>query len=414
MEMVLLEEVAPMQMLTWAAMTALLLPAMTAHAQTPSPSPTPALPDVVMSSGGTLKVARLARLELPWGMAFLPDGRLLITEKPGRLRIFDKGALSPPVSGLPKISYRPPVGSQNDQGGLLDVAVDPAFAKNGLVYVSYVEADETPGTPDPGDPRFGPQKDKNDNLLRGGAVARGKLDGQSLSDVKVIWRQSTKPVGRGHFGHRLVFAPDGKLFITSGDRMRFDPAQALDSNIGKVVRINPDGTIPPDNPLGKDGVRGEIWTVGHRNMLAAAVHPSGNVWVWEMGPKGGDELNILTPGKNYGWPAVSDGDNYDNSPIPDHPTRPEFEAPKRTWTPTISPSGALFYSGKLFKGWAGNAFVGGLSSKALLRFKVDANGIVDEERIALQRRIRDVIEASDGALLVIVDDSGELLRLTPQ
>jgi glucose/arabinose dehydrogenase len=405
-----------MKRFTRAAITALLLPAMNASAQNPSPSPTPALPDVVTTKVGSIKVEKLGTLELPWGMAFLPDGRLLITEKPGRLRIFDKGALSPPVSGLPKISNRPPVGAQNDQGGLLDVAVDPAFAKNGLVYISYVEADETPGAPDPGDPRFGPQRDKSDNLLRGGVVARGKLEGQALTGVKVIWRQLPKPVGRGHFGNRLVWAPDGKLFITSGDRMRFDPSQAMDTNIGKVVRINPDGTIPPDNPLGKDGIRGELWTIGHRNMLAAAIHPaSGKLWVWEMGAKGGDELNIITPGKNYGWPVVSDGSNYDDSPIPDHATKPEFEAPRRTWTPTISPSGALFYSGKLFKGWAGNAFVGGLSSKALIRFTVDANGIVDEERIDLKRRIRDVIEASDGALLVIVDDKqGDLLRLTPQ
>jgi glucose/arabinose dehydrogenase len=406
-----------MKTFTRAAMTALLLPVVHASAQSPSPSPTPALPDTVTTKAGVLKVERLATLELPWGMAFLPDGRLLVTEKPGRLRIFDKGALSEPVSGLPKISYRGPgPGGQNDQGGLLDVAVDPDFAKNKLVYVSYVEADDQPAAPDPGDPRFGPQRDKTDDLLRGGAVARGKLEGQSLKDVKVIWRQVPKPVGRGHFGSRLVFAPDGKLFITSGDRMRFDPAQDMNSNLGKVVRINKDGTIPAENPLGKDGVRGQIWSLGHRNMLAAAIYPpTGSLWVWEMGPKGGDELNILTPGKNYGWPVVSDGDNYDSSPIPDHPTHPEFEAAKRTWTPTISPSGALFYSGKLFKGWNGNAFVGGLSAKALIRFTVDAKGIVDEERIDLKRRIRDVIEASDGALLVIVDDKqGELLRLTPQ
>ena len=402
---------------TWAAMTALLLPVTIAGAQTPSPSPTPTLPDVVTTKAGAVKVERGQPLELPWGMAFLPDGRLLITEKPGRLRIFDKGALSPPISGLPKVSYRGPSPSgQNDQGGLLDVAVDPDFARNKLVYLAYVEADEAPAEPDPGDPRFGPQKDKADNLRRGSAVARGKLEGQALSDVKVIWRQTPKPVGRGHFGNRLVFAPDGKLFITSGDRMRFDPAQATDSNIGKVVRINADGTIPQDNPLGKDGVRGEIWTLGHRNMLAAAFHaPSGKLWVWEMGAKGGDELNILTPGKNHGWPVVSDGDNYDSSPIPDHPTRPEFEPPVRTWTPVISPSGALFYGGSMFPGWRGNAFVGGLSSKALIRFTVDAKGIVDEERIDLKRRIRDVIEAPDGALMVIVDaKDGELLRLTPQ
>jgi glucose/arabinose dehydrogenase len=405
-----------MTRLTTAALATVLLPALTAGAQTPSPSPTPALPEVVTTKSGAVKVERLATLEFPWGIAFLPDGRLLVTEKPGRLRIFDKGALSPPVSGLPKISYR---AGQGDQGGLLDVAVDPDFAKNQLVYLSYVESEEqpSPATPDPGDPRFGPQRDKNDSLLRGGAVARGKLVGQALSDVKVIWRQVPKPVGRGHFGNRLVFAPDGKLFITSGERMRFDPAQSLETNLGKVVRINPDGTIPRDNPfVGKDGARGEIWSLGHRNMLAAAINPAtGGLWVWEMGPKGGDELNIITRGKNYGWPLVSNGSNYDDSDIPDHPTRPEFEPPVRTWTPVISPSGALFYSGSLFSGWRGNALVGGLSSKALLRFTVDGKGVVDEERIDLKRRIRDMIEATDGSLFVIVDDpQGELLRLTPQ
>jgi aldose sugar dehydrogenase len=402
-----------MKKLTGAALLAFALAAPFAGAQTPSPSPTPPVPDVVTTKAGTIKVERLATLEFPWGMAFLPDGRLLITEKPGRLRIFDKGTLSPPVSGLPKISHRT---ETRDQGGLMDVAVDPAFAKNGFVYISYVEADETPGTPDPGDPRFGPQRDKNDSLLRGGAVARGKLEGQTLTGVKVIWRQTPKPVGRGHFGNRLVFAPDGKLFITSGDRMRFDPAQDPATNIGKVVRINPDGTVPADNPLGKDGVRGQIWTLGHRNMLAAALHPaSGKLWVWEMGPKGGDEMNVLTPGKNYGWPVVSDGSNYDDSPIPDHATRPEFQVYAHTWTPVISPSGALFYSGKLFPGWKGNAFVGGLSSQALIRLTLDGEKVVDEERISVKRRIRDVIEASDGSLYVVVDDKqGELLRLTPQ
>jgi aldose sugar dehydrogenase len=399
--------------ITGALAMALLLPAITACAQ--SPTPAPPLPESVVTKAGSVKVERLATLEYPWGMAFLPDGRLLITEKPGRLRIFDKGTLSAPVTGLPSVSYR---GAPTDQGGLMDVAVDPAFASNGLVYISYVEAEEPPppATPDPGDPRFGPQRDKTDHLLRGGAVARGKLVGQALTDVKVIWRQLPKPVGRGHFGNRLVFAPDGKLFITSGDRMRFDPAQSTDSNIGKVVRINPDGTVPPDNPLGKDGLKGEIWTIGHRNMLAAAVHPpSGNLWVWEMGPKGGDELNIVVKGKNYGWPVVSNGDNYNDAPIPDHPTRPEFEAPVRSWTPTISPSGALFYAGSLFPGWRGNAFVGGLSGKSLIRLTLDGTRVVDEERIDIKRRIRDVIEAKDGALLVLTDDKqAELVRLTPQ
>jgi glucose/arabinose dehydrogenase len=197
--------------------------------------------------------------------------------------------------------------------------------------------------------------------------------------------------------------------------MRFDPAQNLASNLGKVVRINRDGTIPKDNPFaGKPDARGDIWSLGHRNMLAAAVHPTtGQLWVVEMGPLGGDELNLIERGANYGWPVVSNGDNYDKSPIPDHQTKPEFKAPVRTWAPVISPLGALFYDGSLFP-WRGSLVVGGLSSKALIRLTLDGAQVSAEERIDMQRRIRDVVQARDGALLVITDDkNGELLRVTP-
>ena len=246
-------------------------------------------------------------------------------------------------------------------------------------------------------------------------MARATLDANRLRDVQVIWRQEPKTIGRGHFAHRLVFARDGTLLITSGERMRFDPAQRLSSNLGKVVRIHTDGSIPKDNPfVGKPGARGDIWSLGHRNMLAAALHStSGELWVWEMGPLGGDELNVIRPGGNYGWPVVSDGDHYDKSPIPDHSTRKEFEAPIRTWTPVISPSGALFYAGSRLP-WRGDAIVGGLSSKALIRLDLDGTRIVNEERIDMKRRIRDVAEAPDGGLLVITDEkNGALLRLTP-
>ena len=362
---------------------------------------------------GQPSVQQLATLEFPWGMAYLPDGRLLITEKPGRLRVFDGKQLSAPIENVPATAFRP---AQGEQGGLLDVAVDPEFQQNRHIYLSYSEAAPQPSPqPDSGDPRFGGFLDLKDNRLMGGAVMRARLDGNRLADAEVVWRQEPKTVARGHFGNRLVFGRDNTLFITSGERMRFDPAQSLSSNLGKVVRINRDGSIPKDNPFaGKPDARGDIWSLGHRNMLAAALDPAtGQLWVVEMGPLGGDELNLVEPGANYGWPVVSDGDNYDTSPIPDHKTRPEFKTPVKTWTPVISPSGALFYDGALFP-WRGNLIVGGLSSKAVIRLTLAGGKVTAEDRIDMQRRIRDVIQAPDGALLVITDEkSGALLRLTP-
>ena len=367
--------------------------------------------EVVQTKAGPVKVERLATLVEPWGMSYLPDGRLLVTEKPGRLRIYSEGRLSAPVGGLPAVAYR-------GQGGLLDVEIDPDFAGNGLVYLYYSEAAEQQpkDARDVHDPRTGPDFDKEDNLLKGGAVARGRLDGDQLRDVKVIWRQVPKTIGRGHFGGRLAFAADGKLFITSGDRQRFDPAQDLASNLGKVVRINADGSIPQDNPfVKKEGARPEIWSVGHRNPLGAAMHPaSKTLWIHEMGPWHGDELNVPESGKNYGWPVVSNGDNYDGTPIPDHPTRPELVAPLEYWRPVISPSGLLFYTGARFAEWRGSALIGGLSSEALVRLTFEGNRVKSEERIVLRRRIRDVIEAPDGSVLLLTDaKDGALLRLTP-
>lgn len=372
-------------------------------------------PDQVTGINGDIRVEQLATLEYPWGMALLPDGRLLITEKPGRLRIWDEQGLSDPLQGLPDIIYL----SDGEQGGLLDVAVDPDFRNNQLVYIAYVEAaqqqaDEIAET---GDARFGKGLDMTDNVLRGGVVARARLSGDELQEMQVVWRQFPKTVGRGHFGNRLLFGPDNKLFISSGDRMRFDPAQSLKSNLGKIVRINPDGTIPEDNPFAdQDDVRRDIWSYGNRNVLAMAIEPgSDRFWAVEMGPLGADELNLITPGSNYGWPEVSNGSHYNGATIEGHPANDQVQAPLRSWTPVISPSGALFYTSTLFSDWQGDLLIGGLSSESLIRLRiVDGNYIALEERLNLQRRIRDVAQAPDGSLFVIEDaPEGALLRLSP-
>jgi glucose/arabinose dehydrogenase len=368
--------------------------------------------EVLKTKSGPVTVEHLAPLEYPWGMTFLPDGRLLVTEKPGRLRIFADGKLSEPVKGVPKVAY-------HGQGGLLDVELDPDFVRNRLVYFYFVEpAEQQPPDAklDP-DPRLGTGVDKGDKVLKGGAVARGRFEEGELRDMTVIWRQVPKTIGLGHFGGRLVFAPDGKLFIISGERQRFDPAQDLASNLGKVVRINPDGSIPADNPfLNKAGARPDIWTLGHRNPLGAVLNPTTKqLWIHEMGPAHGDELNIIERGKNYGWPTVSNGDHYDGTPIPKHVTRTEFAAPAYYWHPSVAPSGLIVYTGDRFPGWRGNVLLGGLVSEALVRLTIEGNRVKAEERISMHRRIRDVIQSPDGAVLLVTDaKEGELLRLTPR
>ena len=369
------------------------------------------LPEMVQTKSGMIKIEKLASLSEPWGMAWLPDGRLLITEKPGRLRIYSEGKLSEPISGLPKIEY-------HGQGGLLDVEIDPDFAVNSYVYISYTEAAKIQPnvTRDIGDPRLGKFNDHTDAVLKGTAVARGKLEGNEIKNLEVIWQQVPKTIGRGHFGGRLVFAPDGKLFITSSERQRLEPSQDLSGNLGKIIRINSDGSIPKDNPfINRKGARPDIWSYGHRNPLGAAINPtSKQLWIHEMGPIHGDELNIPLAGKNYGWPLVSNGDNYDNSRIPDHETKPEFAGPIAYWHPAISPSGLAFYTGRLFKSWTGNVLLGSFNSEALIRLTVDGNNVSSEERIWLQRRIRDVIQAPDGSVWLLTDyKDGELLRISP-
>jgi glucose/arabinose dehydrogenase len=375
----------------------------------------PANAETLSLPGATAKVESLAKLNHPWAMALLPDGKLLITEKPGNLRIYVDGKLSNPIGGVPKVHYK---AHELEQGGLLDVAIDPDFAKNQLVYLSFTEAaeEQPPDAKEVKDERLGDYQDMEDAVLKGLAVARGRLAGDKLEDVTVIWRQTPKTIGRGHYGGRIVFSPDGKLFITSGDRQRFDPAQDLGSSVGKVVRINPDGSVPEDNPFaGKEGALPEIWTVGHRNPLGAAINPSSRqLWTHEMGPKGGDEVDISLKGKNYGWPIVSEGSHYNDAPIPKHKDKPEFAPPAISWNPSISPSGFVFYQGDLFPGLKGKALLGGMSSEALIVLTLDGDKVTDDEVIKTGRRIRGVLEAPDGALLLMGDkENAELLRLTP-
>lgn len=330
-------------------------------------------------------------LEHPWGLAFLPDGRMLVTERPGRLRVATmQGALSPPVAGTPAVFAR-------GQGGLLDVALEPEFASSRMVYLSYAEAGEGGA---------------------GTAVARGRLNeaATALENLQVVFRQVPKVDGANHFGSRLVFARDGTLFITTGERFKFEPAQDLSSHLGKIIRINRDGSVPRDNPfVGRAGARPEIWSYGHRNVQGATLHPeTGVLWEHEMGPRGGDELNIPEAGKNYGWPLVSWGDHYNGTAIPRPPTRPEFADAVWHWTPAISPSGMTFYTGDLFPAWRGNLLIGGLTARGIVRVALDGRRVTGEERLELNVRIRNVRQGPDGAVYALTDQSdGVILRLAP-
>ncbi len=337
-------------------------------------------------------------LDHPWGLAFLPDGSMLVTERSGQLRhVAEDGAVSEPIAGTPEVDAR-------GQGGLLDVAVAPDFAESRHVYLSFSE--------------FG-EADTNST-----AVARGTLsaDNASLENVEVIFSQRPKVQSTKHFGSRLVFDGDGHLFVTLGERSetRFrDQAQDLGSHLGKIVRINLDGSVPEDNPfVGRQGALPEIWSYGHRNIQAALLHPeTGALWEIEHGPKGGDELNIARSGENYGWPVVSFGVNYDGTPVGSGDSDGDgFSDPIYQWTPVIAPSGMIIHSGKGFPEWEGNLFVGGLASTALVRLELEGETVKAEERLLenLGLRIRDVVEGPDGSIYVITDEgNGEILKLAP-
>ena len=355
------------------------------------------------TDGMKLSATPLETFGSAWAMTFLPDGRAVVTEKKG-----DIWLLSTEGKKLGKLSNASAVDPRG-QGGMGDFILHPDFAENGTVFLSYVE------------------RDADDDNLSGAAVERATLTvtetGGALSDREVIWRQSPKVEGNGHYGHRLAVSPDGHLFISSGERQKFNPAQNMAMNLGKIIRINQDGSVPEDNPFyGNGAAADQVWTLGHRNPLGIAFDSEGRLWEQEMGPKGGDELNLIIRSKNYGYPFVSEGEHYNGTKIPSHASMPIFEAPAVAWVPAISPAGLMFYNGDAFADWKGDAFIGGLSSKALVRVSFepasgDGDGAPEASEAARYewgKRIREPEQGPDGAIYVLEDgEGGRLLRLTP-
>lgn len=342
--------------------------------------------------------AEVASFNEPWAMTFLPgSGRAmtdsaLVTEKSGKLKLVDtRTGKSVDVAGVPAVSYA-------GQGGLGDVIVHPDFAANQYVYLSWAEEEKG---------------------LKGAAVGRARLvlgDAPRLEGLQVIWRQEPKVTGNGHFGHRLAFGPDGMLYISSGERQKFDPAQDMNANLGKIVRLTDTGMIPSDNPFYDQGrVKAQIWSMGHRNPLGLAFDAQGRLWNQEMGPRHGDELNLVKKGANYGYPKVSNGDHYDGRDIPDHSPGDGFEPPKVFWVPAISPAGLMIYSGDMFPAWKGDAFIGGLSGEALVRVDLDGESARKGDQWPMGARIREVEQGPDGAIWLLEDgEKGRLLKLTPR
>ena len=348
----------------------------------------------IRSSTGEIAVSTVARgLDHPWALAFLPDARLLITERPGRMRIVaEDGSLSAPLAGVPRVFA-------SGQGGLLDVALDRGFAASRSIYFCYAEP------------------------VQGGArtaLARARLIDASvpgLEDVDVIFHQQGPLSGGNHFGCRIVQTPDDNLFLSLGEHFRpRDQAQNLGNHLGKIVRIRPDGSVPPDNPfVGRPDAKPEIWSFGHRNVQGLALHPeTGQLWEHEHGPRGGDEVNLIEKGRNYGWPVIGYGIDYSGAKIHESTHKPGMEQPAWYWVPSIAPSGMTFYSGSLFPAWRGNLFLGALAGQLLVRLELEGEKVLKEERLAMGERIRDVRQGPDGALWLVTDSAaGRILRLAP-
>lgn len=348
--------------------------------------------EITGSDGSIMEASSVAEFDEPWAMTFLPDGTMLVTTKPGKLFHVTQSGDKAEVEGMWEVAY-------GGQGGLGDVVLHPGFDENSLVYLSSVETLDNGAT-------------------FGAVVSRAKLDRSGstpkLTDIEKIWTQEPKLPGQGHFSHRIAFGPDGMLFITSGDRQKQQPAQDMSKGLGKIVRLNDDGSVPDDNPWQEEGdLAKTYWSIGHRNLLGIDIDGEGRLWAHEMGPKHGDELNLIVKGNNYGWPIVSNGDNYSGIPIPDHDTRPEFDAPKAFWVPAISPAGFVIYDGDMFPDWQGDGFIGGLSSRALVRVDIAGDSAKEAERFEWGQRVREVEQGPDGALWTLEDDAGaRLLKLT--
>jgi glucose/arabinose dehydrogenase len=349
------------------------------------------------TSGEALAYTEIARFDEPWAIAFIPGTSLaLVTERKGKLKLWEEDGAVQDIAGVPAVAY-------GGQGGLGDVALAPDFATSGIVYLSWAE--------------------RGENGTAGAAVGRARLTTNGaprLEGLQVIWRQTPKVTGQGHYSHRIAFSPDGRhLFVSSGDRQKFTPAQDFDKNLGKVLRLNLDGTPAAGNPFQDKGeLAKQFWSYGHRNVLGLRFDAHGRLWDLEHGPKGGDELNLGKPGANYGWPLVSDGDHYDGRPIPRNSTRPDLSAPAISWNPVIAPGDFIFYRGDRFRGWKGQAIISGMSPNVLVRVAIEGEKAREVARHPMPHRLRDIEEREDGSIWVLEDGresgAGRLLRLTPR